>query len=298
MTHLKMSAHGAVRKSVNAKATLQAAVSRGRIRAGFTLIELLVVISIISALIALLLPAVQQAREAARVSQCKNNLKQFGIALHNFHETYSELPEGNSAKDDLYHSWGTRLLPHLDQAPLFARYDFSKPWLDVTTPPNGNLGLATVNLPVFLCPSTGHDFAGATDYGGIYGSSLSGLPFSHSAGGAFDSGVLLAVGFDLPERRKERISFADVTDGLSNTIAIGEDAGRPAADGGMWANGFNILPLDSRPGLDRANSLYSDHHSGAHTLFADGSVHFISDNIDLFVLGSLATRNNNEAVQQ
>ena len=96
-------------------------------RRGFTLIELLVVIAIIAVLIALLLPAVQQAREAARRTQCKNNLKQMGLALHNYHDTYNGFPNGNiaSAAGGWGMSWYMRILPYVDQAPVFNKLTFS-----------------------------------------------------------------------------------------------------------------------------------------------------------------------------
>lgn len=154
---------------------------------GFTLIELLVVIAIIAVLVALLLPAVQQAREAARRSSCKNNLKQIGLALHNYHETHSILPPGviNSGQKytpdasrgpqhnlALNHTGWVMLLPFLDQAPLYNQWDFSLPSsafsnattngtavplagpFDPSTPAtNPNVLLVQTKLPVFLCPS-------------------------------------------------------------------------------------------------------------------------------------------------
>lgn len=136
-------------------------------RRGFTLIELLVVIAIIATLIALLLPAVQQAREAARRSQCKNNLKQIGIALHNYHDTHSTFPAGyfsygtsNGAgpawaeiDPDTWDAapgwtWSAMLLPYLDQAPLYNALDVNRPCWDLA-----NAGAAQTKLSVFLCPT-------------------------------------------------------------------------------------------------------------------------------------------------
>jgi prepilin-type N-terminal cleavage/methylation domain-containing protein len=131
-------------------------------RRGFTLIELLVVIAIIAILIALLLPAVQQAREAARRSQCKNNLKQIGLALHNYHDTYNQFPTGSvyttdaPSQGDGAHSnfrnanygstWLTAILPMFDQAPLYNRYNFS-------VPSQNNASVTSVEMPALKCPS-------------------------------------------------------------------------------------------------------------------------------------------------
>lgn len=159
--------------------------SRAHGRLAFTLIELLVVIAIIAILIALLLPAVQQAREAARRAACKNNLKQIGLALHNYHEMHGAFPMPYSLDMQAFpiptdslnnHSWGQMLLPLLDQSPLFNRLDMTSPSLSSATAPVWNLvvqGLggagyspaqlasmvtneSTISstLPVFNCPST------------------------------------------------------------------------------------------------------------------------------------------------
>jgi prepilin-type N-terminal cleavage/methylation domain-containing protein len=156
-----------------------------RRKLGFTLIELLVVIAIIAILIALLLPAVQQAREAARRSTCKNNMKQIGLAFHNYHETYGafampyslDLHDPPTPGDSLnVHSWGEMLLPFLDQAPLFNRIDMTVPPLSAGTAPVwnavvmalgspgysamqltnmvSNQSAISATLPVFNCPST------------------------------------------------------------------------------------------------------------------------------------------------
>jgi prepilin-type N-terminal cleavage/methylation domain-containing protein len=137
-------------------------------RRGFTLIELLVVIAITAVLIALLLPAVQQAREAARRSQCKNNLKQIGLALHNYHEAHAGFPagyysyatrDGSGPAWAKIHpqtwdaapgwGWGTMLLPYLDQAPLYQTLDVDRSCWDAV-----NASAVTTKLPVFLCPSS------------------------------------------------------------------------------------------------------------------------------------------------
>src|SRR5580765_6167464 len=128
-------------------------------RLGFTLIELLVVIAIIAVLVALLLPAVQQAREAARRSQCKNNLKQLGLAIHNYHEVALQFPSNMSGFAGIGDPWTAggwrkgscivRMLPYLDQAPIFNQMNYSNN-TDVET---AYPAIATLKLPVVNCPS-------------------------------------------------------------------------------------------------------------------------------------------------
>ncbi len=129
---------------------------------GFTLIELLVVIAIIAILIALLLPAVQQAREAARRTQCKNNLKQIGIALHNYHDTYSKFPPGgfwnnvNSGQQYQQGSLLTHLLPYVEQANMFQQIPFNAPPgrdINAATLPDGRLMRTVFTVPTYRCPS-------------------------------------------------------------------------------------------------------------------------------------------------
>ncbi len=123
-------------------------------RSAFTLIELLVVIAIIAILVALLLPAVQQAREAARRSACKNNLKQIGLALHNYHDVHNTLPMGVSSFDQWGHSWMPGLLPYVEQGGLFDLFNFNLPNSGYSNQCD-NLGEAGRQLiPVFMCPSS------------------------------------------------------------------------------------------------------------------------------------------------
>ena len=123
----------------------------GRSRSGFTLIELLVVIAIIAVLIALLLPAVQAAREAARRAQCTNNLKQIGLAMHDYHTAHNAFPPAYTvdANGRPLHSWRTLILPYLEQDPLYQRIDLSKPWNDPA-----NARALETDLPVFSCPES------------------------------------------------------------------------------------------------------------------------------------------------
>ncbi len=161
---------------------------------GFTLIELLVVIAIIAILIALLLPAVQQAREAARRSQCKNNMKQIGLAMHNYHEVNNGFPVGNYSC--CWGTWIVGILPYIDQAPLYKNYNFNNkygvPTDNARYGHTTNKDVTTKRLTVLTCPSdtpnapiggiTSHNYAinfGTTGYG--QQSTLNGVKFYGAA---------------------------------------------------------------------------------------------------------------------
>ncbi|WP_417392006.1 DUF1559 domain-containing protein [Gimesia sp.] len=187
-------------------------------RKGFTLIELLVVIAIIAILIALLLPAVQQAREAARRSTCKNNLKQLGLALHNYHDVYGMfvLRRGGTNGSDSATSNRARLsgfvglLPYMDQAPLFNKISAG----DSTRPPMGpcawcGWSVWNVKIPMLLCPSDGRNKQSTrvNNYVFCIGDTATGINGTNSRG-------------LFPYRYGTRIR--DITDGTSNTIAMSE----------------------------------------------------------------------------
>ncbi|QDU11875.1 DUF1559 domain-containing protein [Gimesia aquarii] len=189
---------------------------------GFTLIELLVVIAIIAILIALLLPAVQQAREAARRTQCKNNLKQIGLALHNYHDAHNIFPQvatwgrWNGSTYAAYHHTGiAAILPYLDQAPLYNQIDFNLPaW--------GQAHLET-QLPALRCPtdSPGFDTPGST-----HGVGVTNYAFAHgydwwSRGRLHRQGgtEIWSGGIFTPQASSR---VRDIIDGTSNTVAVGE----------------------------------------------------------------------------
>lgn len=284
-----------------------------RSRRAFTLIELLVVIAIIAVLIALLLPAVQQAREAARRTQCKNHLKQLGLAIHNYHDTFGTLPPGwigvTNGTSDIYGmngwGWGAKLLPQLDQGPLYNQLNFSS---KMESPANQAYRIASI--PTFICPSdtgpgntwTIQDSSGTNlvdlaraNYVGVFGVSdiddCLGAPNSPCRGeGAFF--------------QNSSVQFRDFVDGLSNTIVIGEHKSRRETGfnwtstwAGVVANGddaiVRILGTTDHTPNSPANHIddFSSYHvGGAHFVMGDGAVRFVGTNIDLGVYQHLATR--------
>lgn len=218
-----------------------------RSRRGFTLIELLVVIAIIAVLISLLLPAVQQAREAARRSQCQNNLKQLGLGFQNYHGVYNMFPMGYSLDTSNFnaHAWGTMLLPFLEQGNLIKnynyKYSFASPAGIFAGGPN-NQAVITTLLPVFICPSTPENnrvYQFTLPAGAVGGSSpqltWSAAPSDYGAQsgvlGTFYSVYVQPVVGTMGSRSGMLLNnkcrrFADVTDGTTNTLMLAEIAGR------------------------------------------------------------------------
>lgn len=229
---------------------------QGKKRRGFTLIELLVVIAIIAILVALLLPAVQQAREAARRSSCKNNMKQIGLALHNYHDVHSAFPfayfVGNLAGGDFNLSTCyIQMLPYVEQAPLYDQWNSSVPAFNEAvalynpTVVQSNLAVIRNPIPIFMCPSTSEetvhnytvpapglgnltwtaarcDYSVTTGILGVY----AGIAYSGNAGGS-RGGVLEPVGINPSNGQPggKAIKFRDITDGTSNTVVFGERVG-------------------------------------------------------------------------
>ena len=233
-----------------------------RSRRGFTLIELLVVIAIIAILIALLLPAVQQAREAARRTQCRNNLKQIGLALHNYHDTSQGFPPGGF-KNATGPNWRVSILPGLDQGPAYNQMNFSRSfWAHSSPQPI----LATVRVQAYQCPSSPHgitnvgDIALAhdhqvMDYVGVTGATPDPLGRASvcTAANIVSGGTYCNNGM-LPVYKSMRMR--DVTDGTSNTMIVAEQSGQvngienSANPLGGWHGWVNNSGEQMDPGTD------------------------------------------------
>ncbi|RUL87303.1 DUF1559 domain-containing protein [Tautonia sociabilis] len=251
---------------------------------GFTLIELLVVIAIIGVLVALLLPAVQSAREAARRSRCLNNLRQMGIALHGYHDSARSFPPGGWLRRPgeptmRWLAWSALLLPNLEQSALYNGLNLAVPFNH-----HANTTAAATVLEVYLCPSSRReddrvDGRGACDYGGMYGERIT-SPNNPPKG---------AMLYD------RAFPIAAIRDGTSQTIFIAEDS---AWGDGQWLYARNVFDqafaINRAPGFE--NDLRSDHPGGAQALFGDGSARFLRETIALRPLAALCTRAGGEIV--
>ncbi len=302
-------------------------------RSAFTLIELLVVLAIIAVLIGLLLAAVQQVREAAARAQCLSNLRQLALAMQNYHDSQGRFPPGQflgpygEGRNSYCWSWFARLLPYVEQDNLFQQGHV----------PNRTLldsGIASWQIKLFLCPSDGSSWSGPrTNAGNLYGfpvgqsnykgvsganwgsDSSQGLPDVNSVwpnrgtNGSYD-GLDNGDGMIFRSDYRSGIRLASITDGTSNTFMIGEDipslneyCSWPYANNayGTCAIPPNVqrLPGGLYPPADWQNnwSFRSRHPNGLNFAYADGSVHFLANAIDLPVYRAMATIAGGEAVE-
>lgn len=227
-----------------------------RRRSGFSLVELLVVMAVIGILVALLLPAIQSAREGARQTQCKNNLHQIGVALENHAEQFGHYPKDGERG----HGFGTYLLPFLEQKALHDKID------PLNTPlPSGSVvpGTGDVPLPVFRCPS-------------------------HSAEDRIASGYARSDYIGNEGIFQQATEFRDIMDGDSQTMSVGETTTEHA-----WAQP-GMASTNSTP--NGSGGFSSAHAGGIHILLCDGAVRFISNSIDKGTFQALGTPAGHEVV--
>jgi prepilin-type N-terminal cleavage/methylation domain-containing protein len=294
-------------------------------RSAFTLIELLVVIAIIAVLVGLLLPAVQKVREAAARTQCANNLKQMGLALHNFHDSYGHFPSGYlcpQPKTDIFYtapgwSWAAQMLPYMEQQNLYQLINFTVPVEDPS-----NLAIRTTVLKLFVCPSDR-----STGIFTIY--NTSGAPMVQAAtssyAGNFGTGFMYLVPPDQGTGvlfRNSQVRLTDITDGTSNTFVVGERGSffTQAPWAGAVSYGTEIVtpgaPV-SHTHIERATAQVLAHadplhgfnasdsdpddfftpHTGVGLFFfADGSVRPVRIGTPVAIMDALATRSGGEVV--
>jgi prepilin-type N-terminal cleavage/methylation domain-containing protein/prepilin-type processing-associated H-X9-DG protein len=294
-----------------------------RPRKAFTLVELLVVIAIIAVLIGLLLPAIQKVREAANRIACTNNLKQLGLALHQFENVHGKFPPGQVAGPlpeagvpwAANHGWGPFILPYIERQSLLDRYHW-----DVDAGDPLNLPVVSTPLPIFQCPSA--------EPNRFFTAGPSGMGACGDYAPTWNVDVVLVEqGFIAPVGNYQGVlqpnhmtRLCEITDGTAQTILLTEDAGRPrlwrqgkpgpdqTVPGCPWA-GFKVgISLEgsqpdgtSRPGPCALNctndhEVYGFHPGGANAVFADGSVHFLQAGMSLRVLAALVTRAGGEVL--
>lgn len=298
-------------------------------KSGFTLIELLVVIAIIAILIALLLPAVQQAREAARRATCKNKMKQLGLALHNYHDTHQVFPSGASVVgsgscpnvdySNGRASYAVMLLPFLDQSPLYAKFRMEETFGINREHPgstNNRPIQESTPLPIFQCPSDPYAIGASSNYFACAGGGAptdSGCAASSNANFILYSNGVFYV--------NSRIGLRDLTDGSTNTYLMGEskymvDQTANATKSSFWSGipftlgtwryytaiGAAVEGINNPVGGDITGANTNEQHpgrvfgsrhtGGCHMLLGDGSVQFMSQNMDLTLHRTLGTRSD------
>ena len=296
-------------------------------RRGFTLVELLVVIAIIGILVSLLLPAVQAAREAARRASCKNNMRQIGMAIHNYHDTYNELVSSRAGNAN----WAVLLLPFVEQESLKEMYRTDRPFNHTLNQP-----VTSHRMKVYQCPST----PGMDRFDNLGGGRRSAVadyaPVTFVNRTLGTMGLIASGGDNQGAMRPNKgRSFSSVKDGLSNTVFIAEDAGRPVfyvtgnkrgpsnntpgggnlgvsggrVRGAGWTDSSNSIPLHgfswdglSAPGpcpfnCTNNNEAYSFHAGGILTVMGDASVQFLNETMTIRTYAALCTAAGQEPTQ-
>jgi prepilin-type N-terminal cleavage/methylation domain-containing protein len=281
---------------------------------GFTLVELLVVMAVISVLIGLLMPAVQRSREAAFRIKCANNLKQIGLAVHLHHDQHQSLPPSRLPGETL--SWAWLILPNLEQQNLYNLWDPGQSLYKM------NPLALNVPIPTYFCPTrrspSGPETkpftqpVGCMQPGGVQGAAGDYAACIGTTGADF--ALLLPDGTTLPPNgvfvANQGLRFADISDGLSNTLLVGEkhvppqsfgtypwdctiyDGHNPACNTRAGGPGFPLAISTDDPGWK-----FGSYHIGiCHFVFCDGSVHALLNSIDPVTLGLLANRHDGQVV--
>lgn len=296
-------------------------------RRGFTLVELLVVIAIIGILVALLLPAIQAAREAARRMQCTNHLKQIGLAIHNYHDTHQSFPYGVNAAWG--QSWTTHILGHIEQTHLADIV----PWTDSgwwgATDANSLafIELARAQIPAFRCPSQPGPKTGNVN--GLSGRFITN--YLGNAGGDArndnigangmdrSNGIFLACRFNVGNTRAP-YAMRDVIDGTSTTLLVGEsihlldsskgcdicdrfsfyhmnaDSGDGSDFSEVLGSTYYKINTDAVNNSERECAFSSKHPGGCNGVLADGSTRFVADSVDITIWRGLGSRDQGEAI--
>jgi prepilin-type N-terminal cleavage/methylation domain-containing protein len=262
------------------------AARRSRSRDGMTLVELLVVTGIVSGLMAMLLPAVQTAREAARRTACLNNLRNLGCGLHGHLLAHRQFPigclewqyKGRPKATNRCLAWSAFILPWLEETTLTEQIDDTLPF---DHPANATAG-STV-IPLYICPSADRSGGrvaglGRSDYGGVTGERITSPNDPEKGGLIHDRGI----------------SDKEITDGLSHTLLVGECSRGPWSDG-QWINGRNLFDQACAINWETwEDEMRSQHPGGALALAGDGSVAFLAQDIDLRILAAACTRAGGE----
>ena len=288
-------------------------------RAAFTLIELLVVIAIIAILIALLVPAVQKVREAAARSQCANNLKQIGLAIQGYHDSYKIIPY---SRVDTRETWAVLLLPFLDQMPLFSQWDMNLEYYQQAVP------VREAAVPVYFCPSrrSPNGTPRVSVSGDVHQSNPSGPHVPGALGDyacntgdpAGQADYLIGMGTPPVVSGGEangpivykggKLKFQSVIDGISNTLFIGEKhvtktgLGVGGADGSIFNGDHGSFMRNAGVGAPLARGAtgggrFGSWHPGyCQFVFGDGTVRAVPVDIDLVILGRLANRKDAQVV--